>query len=750
MNATSNLLGHLRVVELGQRVAAGACGSLLAQLGAQVILVEPPVPRTNDKWANRPVTAAGKSSIVIDRASASGRTELQSLIEDADVVLLSTDLCADERALWDGPRPRSQLVCDITAFGHSGPLAGKAMPEALVQAHSAVADTMGDRDGPPALIGAPLLDMESAVYAAAAIVAALRVRRRLGFGQRIEIALYDVAVNALLTFIPMHLIGRPSGRAGNRHPTLVPWNAYRARDGWVSVCGPTDDQWKRICQALAQPGLVDDVRFGNPTARMENVAEVDALIGSWAAPRTVAECVERLNEFGIPSGSIVRVEDLADEPNIAHRGMVQRVHDPVSGRAMRVPSSPLRLHGTPPRAATIPAPDAHRGELVPPVRRGPRAERVNGDVESGQRALEGVRVVEIGMNTVAPLACRQLGALGADVIKVEPPTGDTNRWNAPLHDAGESYVFALSNTDKRGVVLNLRDETDREALFCLLATADMVIENLKPGSLEKLGVGPTEVLRRFPAMIYCSVNGFGNDSVYPGRPALDTVIQGMSGVMSASLINGVPTKAGISVSDQLGGQFGLLALLAALDRKERTGQGAHFDIAMQDCSAWATQMLWTGGTEGAKGCLIMAARDGHVAIEGDMDAAVDALGGASGASLPDVLAQMPRDEAVAALAGAQGVRCAPVLSVAEVMNHPQLCARELIIERPAADGLRWKVLASPMRLLSTPAAVQSAMPRLGHPDADLARELGSQARPASSAFHPSTSPSANVQPKEYQ
>lgn len=722
--STGALLGNLRVLELGARVGAGACGGLLAQLGAEVILVEPPRPSDTDKWQNRPAMAAGKSSIVIDDTSAEGRQQLAKLLTSADVVLLSSDLSSTCNWVWNAPRPAQQIICDITAFGRSGPMAGTPLPETLVQAYSAVADTMGENDGPPALIGAPLLDMEAAAYAAAAIIAARRVVRQHGFGQRIEIALYDVAVNSLLTFIPMYLVGKASGRNGNRHPTLVPWNAYKAADGWVLICGPTNDQWRRICEALEQPGLAADERFSSPTLRMDNVVEVDAAINLWTAGRSVSDCVARFSRFGIPSGSIVSIEEVASEPNLVHRGMVFQQQDPVSGSMVQTSASPIRLRGIKPAAPLIPQMDGQKQRLLDarPALAG-TTEEARGDLQSPHRPLEGVRVVEIGMNTVAPLACRQLGALGADVIKVEPPTGDTNRWNAPLHESGESYVFALSNTDKRGVVLDLRKTEDKETLFVLLATADMVIENLKPGSLEKLGVGAADVLARYPHLIYCSVNGFGYESVYPGRPALDTVIQGMSGVMSASIVNGVPTKAGISVSDQLGGQLGLVGMLAALDRKERTGCGANFDIAMQDCSAWSTQMLWRGRKTATQSSRIVATSDGYVAIHGDLQVSAHLLGGAAGESPEEAARRLPRDEVVSRLQGGSGLQCVPVLGIAEVLASPQLAARSLFVERQAADGIAWKVLSSPMRLRSTPAVVSAPMPRLGYLDQELQAEL---------------------------
>lgn len=169
------------------------------------------------------------------------------------------------------------------------------------------------------------------------------------------------------------------------------------------------------------------------------------------------------------------------------------------------------------------------------------------------------------------------------------------------------------------------------------------------------------------------MNGFGHDSVYPERPALDTVVQAMSGLMSATMVDGVPTKAGISVSDQLGGLFGLLGVLAALEqREEHGGPGAILDLAMQDGSAWATHRLWNGAPV-PRAARIVATVAGPVLEE-------------NGAS-------------------------APVATVAEVLAHPQTAARELVVERPTADGSRWTVLGSPMRLRSTPAVVTSAMVR---------------------------------------
>jgi crotonobetainyl-CoA:carnitine CoA-transferase CaiB-like acyl-CoA transferase len=706
----SHFLDGLLVVELGSRTAASACGSLLADLGAEIVRIEMGIA------PDRARVAEGKRSLKI-AASVSADDTAAALLEIADIVLISSDIDAEGRTVWEGSRPTQQIVCDFTAYGHTGPMAGRPHSEAMVQAAAGIAATTGRRDGPPVFTGAPFLDMETAVYGLAAILAALHLRRSTGAGQKIDMALFDVGLNALLTFIPLVWTEREATRNGNRHPTLAPWNAFRCRDGWALICGPTDDQWRRLCTAMQRPDLTTRAEFRSPTARFENVELVDAEIGAWTSGLSVAECVERVGAQGIPCSPIVPMAELGSEPNLVHRGMVLSAADPISGKPVRIPGAPIRTSVARTAMPKIPLPDADRDWCRQRVAHEASRWSIENGSDTTRRPLEGLRVIEVGMNTVAPLACRQLGALGADVIKVEPPAGDSNRVNAPLREDGESYIFALSNTDKRGIVLDLKQASDREKLWALLATADVMMENLKPGSLDKLGFGAEEVRRRFPRLIYCSVNGFGYDSTYPGRPALDTVIQGMSGAMSVTPVEGVPTKAGISISDQLGGQFGLAGILAALEARARIGSGAHLDIAMQDCSAWATQTRWNDVLMPPPPLPnLVETADGLVAVEAGEAIWRSTLG-------PVEPGALSRADAVAAFEKA-GLQAAPVNSVAEVLAHQQCTARGLLVDVRTADGSSWRVLGSPLKLLSNPAVVGSAMPALGFPDPALNEEFG--------------------------
>jgi crotonobetainyl-CoA:carnitine CoA-transferase CaiB-like acyl-CoA transferase len=702
------------VAEIGERVAAGACGSLLAQLGATVIAPEPRQRRSDGKWRHRAAMLAGKRTFAFDPERADDAALHAALVEAADVVIVSTDYPRTDETLWRRSRPSTQIVCDITAFGHDAPLSGTGGHEALVQAMGGIVETTGPADAPPAIVGTSVLEMSTAVFAASAILAALRVRRLHGFGQRIDMALYDTAVNELVNFLPLYFVGGQATRSGNRHPLHVPWGSYRARDGHVLVCSVTGDQFTRICQAIGRPDLAEDERFKTSAARLANFRALDASIGEWTGARTVAECERVLSELGIACGPIVPVDALRSEANLAHRDSVRDLDDPLTRSRAAVPASPIRGRPVTGRhAERIPRVDEDRRDIAALLAdRHSRGTAVTGDVHRDTKALAGVRIVEIGQYTVAPLASRQLGALGADVVKIEPPSGDAIRHSSPLRDDGLSYIFALSNTDKRGLVLDLREPRDRARLHRLLDNADALVENLRPGALAKLGFSSETLRERHPHLVYCSINGFGNDSAYPGRPALDTVIQAMSGLMATTRVGGEPMKAGISASDVLGGEFGLLSVLAGLEHRERSGVAPHFDISMQDASSWMTQLDWPGALP-AEPTSVVEAADGCVVVEGDA---------ARSAAAVKSLANPDRAAVVAALSKA-GLAAAPVLRVAEVLGHPQCIARRLLVECGTSDGDRWTVVASPLRLLSTPAVVRSVMARLGSEDAAVIAEF---------------------------
>jgi crotonobetainyl-CoA:carnitine CoA-transferase CaiB-like acyl-CoA transferase len=712
MNATETFLGPLSVIELGSRIAVGAAGSLLSQLGATVTVVEPPRPSSAGKWKNRAPMMAGKKSVMFDRAAQA--PELAGLLRAADVILLSSDTDPEDLSLWR-EAPANAIVCDITAAGHDGPLAGVALSEGLVEAITGIADITGTAEGAPTIIGTPILDMHAAVYASGAIVSALRLRRLRGLAERIDVALFDVGATALINYLPLFLVGRPSTRSGNRHPLFTPWSTFDAVDGTVQICAVTDLQWKAICEAMQTPKFVADPRFATSAARFENRAPIEAVVNEWTRKNSVAECERLLNLRGIASGGIVKITEVADDINVRHRESVLELRDPLDNSPVAVLASPFRSIPVGGRSADripLPGEDTARVEALLD-RSGSAVASVVRKSADGVRPFDGVRVVEIGQYTVAPLASRIMGALGADVIKVESPTGDALRSVAPFRADTAAYIFAVSNSDKRGIVLDLRQQGDRDTLHEILSTADILVENLKPGSLAKQGFGAAELRKRHRHLIYCSISGFGTDSAYPSRPALDTVIQAASGLMDITRPEGEPTKAGISSSDNLGGQFGFLALAAALELRDRTGIAVHFDLSMQDLSLWASQLEWNG-KRSVRPAIVRVA-DGYVAVD---DPAI--------AAKAQALSHLPRQEMAAALAS--GDRVAQVLTVSEVFRHPQTIARGLLADCPTPEGDLWTVFSLPFRMTYTRTNVRRVMGPLGGTDgevrADIAREVG--------------------------
>ena len=195
--------------------------------------------------------------------------------------------------------------------------------------------------------------------------------------------------------------------------------------------------------------------------------------------------------------------------------------------------------------------------------------------------LEGVRVLDFSRVLAGPFATMHLADLGADVVKVErPEIGDDTRSFGPPFSDGVSTYFLSINRGKRSICLNLKDPADRDTALALSDKADVVIENFRPGVMDRLGLGPGVLRGRNPRLVYCSISGFGRDV---SRAGYDLVIQGMGGIPSITgAPDGAPAKCGASIADLVTGLYGVQGILAALVRRDRTGQGALVDVPMID------------------------------------------------------------------------------------------------------------------------------------------------------------------------
>lgn len=196
--------------------------------------------------------------------------------------------------------------------------------------------------------------------------------------------------------------------------------------------------------------------------------------------------------------------------------------------------------------------------------------------------LSGIRVLDLSRVLAGPFCSMILADLGAEVIKVESPWGDDSRQFGPFVD-GTSAYYRLFNRSKMGITLDFKDDNDKEVLRDLVRRADVVVENFRPGVLEKHGLGPEELLEINPRLVVTSISGFGQTGSLAKEPAYDLVAQAMSGLMSITgWPNSKPTRVGISLGDLIPGLYAAIGTVSALYQRESTGRGQHFDLAMYD------------------------------------------------------------------------------------------------------------------------------------------------------------------------
>lgn len=374
--------------------------------------------------------------------------------------------------------------------------------------------------------------------------------------------------------------------------------------------------------------------------------------------------------------------------------------------------------------------------------------------ESGRRPpLEGILVADFSRVLAGPLATMVLGDLGAEVIKVEHPDGDDTRaWGPPWAPDGSSTYFHAVNRNKRSVVLDLRDDGDLALARELIARADVLIENFRPGTMERLGLGEEGLRASNPRLVSCSLTGFGSSEAGAALPGYDLLIQAVGGLMSITgPQDGPATKVGVALVDIIAGLFAAVAILAALAERERSGLGQRAEVSLLGAllAALANQasgFLGAGHLPGRMGNRhpsiapyeSFAAADGEIVVAVGNDRQFQALcrelGAAelgldsrfaTNAARVEHRAELARELGAriagrerADLAGAlnaAGVPCGPVNDIAEAFALAESLGLGAVVEM--AGGARQ--VSSPIALSATPVAYRRVPPALGSDDADV-------------------------------
>ena len=376
--------------------------------------------------------------------------------------------------------------------------------------------------------------------------------------------------------------------------------------------------------------------------------------------------------------------------------------------------------------------------------------------------LSGITVVDLSRILAGPYATFLLAELGARVIKVEPPgKGDDAREYGPFKN-GVSTYFASVNRGKESIALDLKTEGDRRILDALLEHADVIVENFRPGTMEKLGYGWETLHARFPRLIYASASGFGHTGPLSKEPAYDMVVQGLGGIMSITGHPGQPpVRIGMSVGDIGAGLYTTVAINAALLHRERTGEATKVDIAMFDCQLALLEnaimrYTVTGTVPGPLGArhpsitpfegfltatesiIIAAGNDalyqkfcaaiGRPDLASDLNYQTNDLRNRNQAVLKTEiereLKKKPAEEWIAII-GKAGVPCGPINTVDRALQNPQVEARNMLItvEDPKAGTL--KLAGNPLKFSAfADASTRPPAPALDADRAKLLRELG--------------------------
>jgi len=350
--------------------------------------------------------------------------------------------------------------------------------------------------------------------------------------------------------------------------------------------------------------------------------------------------------------------------------------------------------------------------------------------------LDGVTVVDLTRILSGPYCTLMLANLGARVIKVERPgAGDDARAIGPFTANGDSAYFASVNHGKESVALDLKDARDRGAFEALVDAADVLVENFRPGTMEKLGYGWRRAKKRWPRLVYVSVSGFGDTGPLRTRPAYDMVVQAMGGIMSITgEAGGRPTRVGTSIGDIAAGMFAATATISVLRQRQLTGEGARVDVSMLDAQVALLENAIAryvtsgqvpgpigsrhpsitpfGAFDTARGQVVIAAgNDGLFRrlceVLGTPELARDtrfATNGARCANEPALRVALERALASADAATwlarleAAEVPCAPVQNVAEVLAHPQVLARNMALPIDAPEYAGVLVAGNPMKI----------------------------------------------------
>jgi crotonobetainyl-CoA:carnitine CoA-transferase CaiB-like acyl-CoA transferase len=770
----SGALDGLRVTEIASHVSGPFCARLLADLGADVVKVEPPDGDPSRQAGPFPGDApdpeqsglfhflnAGKRSVVADLDDPAGVEWLHELLAGSDILVENLAPTARERAglgfaALAGRHPHL-IAVSLSPYGRSGPWEDRPGCDLTAQAASSLPLGLGSEDRSPLRIPFDQGDYQAAFHGAAAALCALRERRRSGLGQGIDISTAQVMAYLVGG---MHNVTVKNGNRWARRGTLLggapyPTGFFTCADGFVCIASQTPAQWEAFL------GLMDNPKWAKDEARNAiYLGLVDAKpahrhFQEWLMGYTRAELLEMAAAEGIVMGVAQTVDEVLASEQFAYRGLWAGIE--MTGGEQRIPKPGYLMTRSPTQVA---GPGPTLGSTSPDdVVAEPVSLRVH---ERSRRALDGIRVLDFGWNWAGPMAGQLLADMGAEVIRVET----SKRQDLMRFLSYTSPFFCHNNRSKMSTTINVATPEGSRLVLELAKTADIVMDNYAAGKMAKNGLGAGALREANPRLVVVSMSMAGQEGPLRGMRGFASIATGYSGL---ELMVGYPEE-GVStgllpfgLGDVTMSVQAVIGALAALEVRDRTGAGQFVDVSQIDCSVASMgepllDYQLTGRVAGAQGnlhswyCphglyrtagddrwLALAVRDEQewtalASLVGPPEWASDAtLATPAGrqarraeidARLAAWASAMDRDDAVDQLVAA-GVPAAPLLELEERNQHPHWIARGLTLSHDYEGFDPCTIYATPWHLTATPPELVRPTPALGeHNDYVFGELLG--------------------------
>lgn len=591
MNPDHWPLRGVRVLDLSTGIAGPYATKLLADAGADVVKVEPAEGDPLRRWSasHQPLEGrdgalfqflnAGKRSVVQDLACDRDREKLLRLVPGVQLVVESFGPGGMEsRGLgFDRLRERHRAVSlvSISDWGGEGPFANRPATEFTLQAEIGGTAYRGLPERGPVAAGGRAGEWAAGTYAGVAALAAWRSARSSGSGQHVDCSIFE---SMLLSMTVYHdLFGQffegPLEQALEL-PSIEP-----AKDGWVGLCTYTGQQWKDLCALMGRPDIGEDPRFYDGRARMQHMDFIQGVVHGWTREQTVQEIVELCTAMRIPVAPIGDGRTVLEMDHLRERGVF--VDHP---GGFKQPRTPYRIEGLAlPPVRRAPALGEHTEEIEAAIPETPSASAAASAVEEAPLPFEGLRIVDLTAFWAGPVVTSTLGALGADVVKVESvQRPDGMRLSGAVRTDRlweHSAVFHGANTNKRAITLDLEREEGKALLRRLLADADVLIENFSARVMENFGFDQDRLRSLNPRLITVRMPAWGLDGPWRDRTGFAPTVEQASGLAWITGYEDLPLILR-GFCDPVGGMHAIVALTMALEERERTGRGMLVEVPL--------------------------------------------------------------------------------------------------------------------------------------------------------------------------